>query len=118
MRDAEKQAMIVRGGVGILLMVVGLFVLIGAFNIDVPVFWLSALVTLVGVFTVAAVPTVGMALMGIGVFMLLRDFGVINVPWVGYIFGAFLVFVGVYGIFGGAWQKNKDDRPRTTNSSE
>lgn len=113
MNQVDNRSYIIRAGVGVILIGVGILLFIGALNANVPSFWLSALVTLIGVITVAAVPTVGAALMGIGLFMLLRDFGIVETPWLGYIFSAFLVIIGLYGIFGGKWQAKMDERPRT-----
>lgn len=108
MNRADNISNIVRVIVGVILLIAGALLFAGVLRVETPAFWLATLVTLVGVFTVVSVPTVGVALMGIGVFMLLRDFGIIAVPWLGYGFSIFLIAIGLYGILASALRKGGD----------
>lgn len=109
MKDANQISTMMRRIIGAVLLVIGVLLFVNVLDAGVPAFWLSAMITLVGVFTVSAAPTAGLAMMGIGVFMLLRDFGIIETAWLGIGFAIFLVGVGLYGLLGGMWTRHADE---------
>ncbi|MBH2007251.1 hypothetical protein I8H83_01450 [Candidatus Saccharibacteria bacterium] len=61
-------------------------------------FWIACVIVLAGVFTVQSSASVGLSVMGVGLFMLLRELGIVQTPWLSYGLGVFLIVVGIYGI--------------------
>ncbi len=85
-------------GLSVVLVAFGVLLLVRVVTPEEPKFWLALLVTLLGVLALPTARLVGAGFAGVGVFMLLRDLGVIEVPWLGYGLSVFLIAVGVYGI--------------------
>lgn len=61
-------------------------------------FWIACVIVLAGVFAVQSSAPVGLGIMGVGLFMLLRELGIVQTPWLSYGLGVFLIGVGLYGI--------------------
>ena len=61
-------------------------------------FWIACVIVLAGVFVVQSSAPVGLGIMGVGLFMLLRELGIVQTPWLSYGLGVFLIAVGIYGI--------------------
>lgn len=83
----------------VVVIVFGIIALLLAGNGSIPNAWLAALLTLLGVIVVANNRVVGISMAGVGAYMLLRDMGLIQVAWLGYGVGVFLITAGVYGMF-------------------
>lgn len=77
----------------------GLIALVLAGNGTIPSMWIAALITLLGVIAVANNQVIGISMAGVGAYLMLRDFGLIQVAWLGYGIGVFLITAGVYGMF-------------------
>lgn len=99
--------------IGVLLVALGILLLTATVDVARPSIWLPTLLILAGVFVlpVTMSPTnedqtapspniilVAIVLVGAGIFMLLRDFGIVTVPWLRYGMGAFFVVMGIYSI--------------------
>lgn len=105
---------IVFTAVSIVIIVFGVIALILAGNGDLPNLWFSALLTLLGVIVVANNKVVGASMAGVGVYMMLRDVGIIQIAWLGYGLGVFFIAAGVYGMFMHRQLKQEDtQKPRT-----
>lgn len=101
-----KQALSIRLAVrlivAVLLVVFGTAVLVGAFDpLDNKV-WLPFVVLIAGILILTPnshdSTLAGLVLMGIGSFLLLREFGVISTPWLSYLLGGFCALTGTVNI--------------------
>lgn len=93
----------------VLLVVFGTTVLVGAFDPLNNTIWLPLVTLLAGVFILTPDShnntLVGLVLTGVGGFMLLREAGVINTPWLSYLLGGFCVLTGTVNIMRNATGK-------------
>lgn len=86
-------------GLSVVLIAFGALLLVNVLTPEAPNFWVATFVILVGVFVVPNSRVAGVSLMSVGIFMLLREFDIIETPWLGYGVSVFLITAGVYGLF-------------------
>ncbi|WP_432713380.1 hypothetical protein, partial [Pedobacter sp.] len=98
--------------VGSVLIVTGVALFFSLFNREEAEFWLATLTILVGVAIGSSTPTVGVILLGAGLFMLLSDLTLINAPWLGYGLSILLVVTGFIAVLGASWKQPAPVAPR------
>lgn len=103
--------------VGLALFLLGLFLLTRTVDVDEMRFWVPVFLILMGIFILpeatarrdwessdqpstqfSAGVVVAASMLGIGVFLLFRQFGIIDAPILQYLVGGGLVIIGLYGM--------------------
>lgn len=113
--------------VAVLLIVFGTCVLANVLDPLANNYWLPLVILFAGIFILTPnshdSTLAGLVLAGIGSFLLLREIGVINTPWLSYLLGGFCVLTGTVSIVRNAtgkevrllqtFAKTKNDKKHT-----
>jgi len=101
--SSSDTAFILRLVFDCLLIIFGVVIFSGVLKVQETNIWLPILILLVGLFTLstpaaqnsASSMMIGVLLMGVGLFLILRFMGIIDIAWLRYIISGFIILVGV-----------------------